>query len=145
MSDTDEQVSAPEEEVRVSASAEENPPEVSVNQAFIDENLAVRDQVMAGLLQFELENCGNYGTKFKLELDFLEWSFFIVINEYLKLNVCIMLAEDHISTQLYQDQGDGSYYQDRRSVAKEHTGDLQSQLNSIAATAHSLIWWYYKA
>ena len=145
MSDTDEQVSAPEEEVRVSASAEENPPEVSVNQAFIDENLAVRDQVMTGLLQFELENCGNYGTKFKLELDFLEWSFFIVINEYLKLNVCIMLAEDHISTQLYQDQGDGSYYQDRRSVAKEHTGDLQSQLNSIAATAHSLIWWYYKA
>ncbi len=145
MSDTDEQVSAPEEEVRVSASAEENPPEVSVNQAFIDENLAVRDQVMTGLLQFELENCGNYGTKFKLELDFLEWSFFIVINEYLKLNVCIMLAEDHISTQLYKDQGDGSYYQDRRSVAKEHTGDLQSQLNSIAATAHSLIWWYYKA
>ena len=112
---------------------------VRVNDQFIYENLAKREEVMAGLLQFDLENCANYGTKLQLEKDFLEWSFYIVINKYLKLNVSIQLEEGHISTQLYKDCGDGTYYPDRRSPTKEHT-----EINSIASEAEALIWWFNK-
>jgi hypothetical protein len=115
-----------------------------VDEEFIERNLAVREQVIAGLLQFDLEDCGNYGTKLQLEKDFLEWSLFIVINEYFKLNVSILLEDGYIATMLYETHGDG-FHPDYNSSEKHHFGDLQTQLNSIAAVAQPLIWWKNRA